>query len=81
MEPELTIIAISFWMILLLIITSPVYLLVSMWKLVRSGGPFRTIIWFTVAIVASTAVIALVAGYVQTVRSSEKISIVNRNEP
>jgi hypothetical protein len=45
-----------------------------MWKENRFGWPLRGIIWFTVAIVGSCAVIALLAGYVQKARSLEKIS-------
>jgi hypothetical protein len=45
-----------------------------MWKENRFGWPLRGIIWFTVAIVGSCAVIALVAGYVQKTKSSEKVS-------
>jgi len=36
-----------------------------MWKENRFGWPLRGIIWFTVAIAGSCAVIALLAGYVQ----------------
>jgi hypothetical protein len=73
-EPELTIIALSLWMIVLLGLTCVVYALVSMWKENRFGWPLRGIIWFTVAIVGSCAVIALLAGYEQTARSLEKVS-------
>ena len=38
------------------------------------GWPLRGIIWFTVAIAASCAVIALLAGYVQKTRLVEKVS-------
>jgi hypothetical protein len=48
--------------------------LVSMWKENRFGWPLRGIIWFTVAIAVSCAVIALLAGYVQKARSLEKVS-------
>jgi hypothetical protein len=40
----------------------------------RFGWPLRGIIWFTLAIVGSCAVIALLAGYDQTTRSLEKVS-------
>jgi hypothetical protein len=62
MEPELTIIALSLWMIVFLGLTCVVYLLVSMWKENRFGWPLRGIIWFTVAVMGSCAVIALLAG-------------------
>jgi hypothetical protein len=55
-------------------LTCVVYMLVSMWKENRFGWPLRGIIWFTVAIVGSCAIIALLAGYEQTARSLEKIS-------
>ena len=48
--------------------------LVSMWKEYRFGWPLRGIIWFTVAIVGSCAVIALLAGYAQKARSLEKVT-------
>ena len=74
MEPELTIIALSLWLILILGLTCVVYLLVSMWKENRFGWPLRGIIWFTLAIVGSCAVIALLAGYIEKARSLEKVS-------
>jgi len=45
-----------------------------MWKENRFGWPLRGIIWFTIAIAGSCAVIALLAGYVQKAKSSEKVS-------
>jgi hypothetical protein len=36
--------------------------------------PFKSMLWFSVAIVAFCAVIALVAGYVQKARWLEKVS-------
>jgi len=74
LQPELTIIALSLWMIVFLVLTCVVYSLVSMWKENRFGWPLRGIIWFTVAIIGSCALIALLAGYDQTIRSLEKIS-------
>jgi hypothetical protein len=71
---ELTIIALSLWIIVVLGLTCVVYSLVSMWKENRFGWPLRGIIWFTVAIIGSCALIALLAGYDQTIRSLEKIS-------
>jgi len=73
-QPELTIIALSLWLIVFLGLTCVVYSLVSMWKENRFGWPLRGIIWFTVAIIGSCALIALLAGYDQTIRSLEKIS-------
>jgi uncharacterized membrane protein len=51
-----------------------VFTLVSMWKENRFGSPLRGIIWFTIAIVGSCAVIAVLAGYVQKARSVEKVT-------
>jgi small-conductance mechanosensitive channel len=73
-ETELTIIALSLWLILILGLTCVVYSLISMWKENRFGWPLRGIIWFTVAIVGSCAIIALLAGYVQKARSLEKVT-------
>lgn len=74
METALTIIALCLWLILILGLTCIVYLLVSMWKENRFGWPLRGIIWFTLAIVGSCAVIALLAGYIEKARSLEKVS-------
>jgi small-conductance mechanosensitive channel len=74
LKPELTIIALSLWLIVFLSLTCVVLSLVSMWKENRFGWPLRGIIWFTVAIVGSCAVIALLAGYLQKARSLEKVS-------
>jgi hypothetical protein len=72
--PELTIIAVSLWLIVFLGLTSVVYLLISMWKENWFGWPLRGIIWFTVAIIGSCAVIGLLAGSEQTARSLERVS-------
>jgi hypothetical protein len=74
LQPHLTIIALSLWLIVVLRITLVVFALVFMWKENRFGWPLRGIIWFTVAIIGSCAVIALLAGYEQTARSLEKVS-------
>jgi hypothetical protein len=74
LRPELTIIALSLWLILFLGITCVVFALVSMWEENRFGWPLRGIIWFTIAIAGSCAVIALLAGYLQKARSLEKVS-------
>jgi len=71
---QLTIIALSLWLIVVLGITLVVFALVSMWKENRFGWPLRGIIWFAVAIVGSCAIIGLLAGYEQTARSLEKVS-------
>ena len=74
MQPHLTIIALSLWLIVFLGLTCVVFALVSMWKENRFGWPLRGVIWFTVAIAASCAIIALLAGYVQKTRSLEKVT-------
>jgi hypothetical protein len=48
--------------------------LVSMWKENHFGWPLRGIIWFSLAIIGSCTIIALLAGYEQTARSLEKVS-------
>jgi len=72
-EPELTIIVLSLWMIVFLGLTCVVHSLVSMWKENRFDWPLKGIIWFTFAIIVSCA-IALLASYVQKARSLEKVS-------
>lgn len=74
MEPELTIIALSLWLIVLLGLTSVVYSLVFIWKKSCFGWAVRGIFWFTVAIVSSCLVIVLLARYVQNGRTLEKVS-------
>ena len=72
LQPELTFRALSLLLIVFLGVILVVLSLVSMWKENRFGWPLRGIIWFTVAIIGSCAVIALLAGYVQNARSLEK---------
>ena len=74
MQPALTIIALSLWLIVFLGLTCVVFSLISIWEENRFGWPLRGMIWFTVAIAGSCAVIALLAGYVQKARSLEKFS-------
>ena len=74
LQPELTVIALSLWLIVFLGLTCAVYSLVSMWKENRFGWPLWGIIWFTVAIAGSCTVIALLAGYAQKTRSLEKVT-------
>jgi cytochrome c oxidase assembly factor CtaG len=73
-QPELTFRALSHLLIVFLGITLVVFALVSLWKENRFGWPLRGIIWFTVVIIGSCAVIALLAGYAQKARSVEKVS-------
>ncbi len=65
MQPALTIIALSLWLIVFLGVTCVVYALVSMWKENRFGWQLRGMIWFYLVIVGSCAVIGLLAGYIQ----------------
>jgi hypothetical protein len=74
LQTELTIIALSLWLIVFVGLTCVVYSLVSMWKENRFGWPLRGIIWFAVAIIGSCVIIGFVAGYEQTARSLETIS-------
>ncbi len=74
MQPVLTIIALSLWLIVFLGVTCVVYALVSMWKENRFGWQLRGMIWFYLVIVGSCAVIGLLAGYVQKARSLEKVT-------
>lgn len=74
MQLALTIIALSLWLIVFLGLTCVVFTLVSMWKENRFGWPLRGIIWFTIAIAGSCAIIALLAGYVQKAKSLEKVT-------
>jgi hypothetical protein len=52
-QPQLTIIALSLWLIVFLGLTCVVFALISMWKENRFGWPVRGVVWFTVAIVGS----------------------------
>ena len=63
MQPELTFRTLSHLLIVFLDAILVVLSLVSMWKENRFGWPLRGIIWFTVAIIGSCAVIARLAGY------------------
>ena len=74
MQPELTFRALSLLLIVFLGLTCVVLSLISMWKENHFGWPLRGIIWFTVAIAGSCAIIGLLAGYEQTVRALEKVS-------
>jgi hypothetical protein len=73
-QPELTFRALSLLLIVFLGTLLVGFSLVSMWKENRFGWPLRGIIWFTVTIIGSCAVIALLAGYAQKARSLEKVS-------
>jgi multisubunit Na+/H+ antiporter MnhB subunit len=74
MQSELALRALSYGLVVFVSITLLALSLISIRKENRRGEPLRGIIWFTVAIIGSCAVIALLAGYVQKAKSSEKIS-------
>jgi multisubunit Na+/H+ antiporter MnhB subunit len=74
MQSELALRALSYGLVVFVSITLLALSLISIRKENRRGEPLRSIIWFTVAIIGSCAVIALLAGYVQKAKSSEKIS-------
>ena len=74
MEPELTIIALSLWIIGLLAVISVIYPLVSIWQERRFGWPVGGIIWFSLTIIGCCAIIGLLAGSYQQNRSLEKVS-------
>ena len=74
MQPELTFRALSYGLIGILGIALFALWLISMREEDERGEPFKGVLWFSVAIVAFCAVIALVAGYVQKARWLEKIS-------
>jgi small-conductance mechanosensitive channel len=81
MEPWLTIIALSLWMIVVFTVTAVVYSMVFIWKEIRRfGWPLRGIIWFTLAIAGSYVIIALLTGYVQTARSLQQSPTLYRYE-
>jgi hypothetical protein len=73
-EPELTLRALSYGLVVLLAITLLALSLISLRKENRQGQPISGMIWFTVAIIGSCAVIVLLAGYAQKARSLEKVT-------
>jgi multisubunit Na+/H+ antiporter MnhB subunit len=74
MQSELALRALSYGLVVFVSITLLALSLISIRKENRRNEPLRSLIWFTVAIIGSCAVIALLAGYVQKAKSSEKIS-------
>jgi hypothetical protein len=73
-QPELALRTLSHLLIVFLGGTLVGFSLISMWKENHFGWPLRGIIWFTVAIIGSCAVIALLAGYAQKTKSLEKVT-------
>jgi hypothetical protein len=74
MPPELTLRALSYRLVVDLDIRLLALSLISVRKKNRQGQPINRIIRFTVSIVASCVVIALLVGYVEKARSLEKVS-------
>jgi small-conductance mechanosensitive channel len=74
MQSELALRALSYGLVVFVSITLLALSLISIRKENRRGEPLRGIVWFTIAIAGSCAIIALLAGYVQKTRSLEKVS-------
>jgi multisubunit Na+/H+ antiporter MnhB subunit len=74
LQPELTLRALSYGLVVLVAITLLALSLISIRKENRQGEPLNGMIWFAVAIIGSCAVIALLAGYIQKARSLEKVT-------
>ena len=74
MQPELTFRALSYGLIGILGIALFALWLISTREEDERGESFKGMLWFSVAIIAFCAVIALVAGYVQKARWLEKVS-------
>jgi multisubunit Na+/H+ antiporter MnhB subunit len=73
-DAELTLRALSYGLVVLLGITLLALSLISLRKENRQGQPLNGIIWLTVALIGSCAVVVLLAGYIQKARSVEKVS-------
>jgi hypothetical protein len=65
-QPELTFRALSHLLIVFLGAMLVIFSLVSMWKENRFDWPLRGIIWFSLVIIGSCAVIALLAISIRT---------------
>jgi predicted permease len=74
MDTELTLRVLSYGLVVLLGVTLPVLSLVSLRKENRQGQPVSGMIWFSVALIGSCAVIVLLVGYAQQARSLERVS-------
>ena len=74
MDADVTLRALSYGLVVLLGITLLALSLISLRKENHQGEPLKGIIWLTTAIIASCAVVVLLAGYVQKTRSLEKVS-------
>ena len=74
MDTELTLRVLSYGLVVLLGLTLLVLSLVSLRKENRQGQPVSDMIWFSVALIGSCAVIVLLVGYAQQARSFERVS-------
>jgi len=75
MQPELTIIALSLWMIVVFAVTAVVYSMVFIWKrFVASAGLLGALYGSPWPSRAPTVILSLLAGYVQKARSLEKVT-------
>jgi hypothetical protein len=74
LQPELALSVLSYGLVVLLSMTLLVLSLMSIRKENRQGQPLNGMIWFTVAIVGSRAVVVLLAGYAQKASSLEKVT-------
>jgi hypothetical protein len=66
--------ALSYWLVVVLGISLLALSLISMRKENRRGEPIGGMLWFSVAIIAFCAVVALLAGYAQKARSIERVT-------
>jgi hypothetical protein len=74
MQPDLALRALSYGLIVFLGITLLALSLISIRKENHQGQPVKGMIWFSVAIIGSCAVIVLLAGYAQTARSVVRVT-------
>jgi ABC-type transport system involved in multi-copper enzyme maturation permease subunit len=74
LQPEIALKALSYGLVVLLGITLLALALISLRKEDRQGQPVNGMIWFTVAIIGSCAVVVLLAGYAQKASSLEKVT-------
>ena len=74
LSPEIALRALSYGLVVLLSIILLALSLISIRKGESSGRASHGAVWFAVAIISSVAVIALLAGYMQTARSLEKVT-------
>jgi hypothetical protein len=74
LQPELTLSAVSYRLVVVLGMNLLALSLISLRKENRQEQPVNGMIWFTVAIIGSCAAIVLLAGYAQQARSIERVT-------